>query len=162
MRKTTPYAAGMLSAMWPAICAGAGDGSASGVPGMAEFDLIGRTFTVIIALVIVIGLLIFTLWLFRRILGMNRFPGIPQGAVSILEIRHIDPKRAITLVRVMDRVLIVAWTDNGVALLGELTPDETSQLDSGSAPVPSGFSDILSRLVRKRTSEGSSGKNTTP
>ena len=146
--------------MWPAICAG--DGSTSVAPGFAEFDLIGRTFTVILALLLVIGLLVLTLWLFRGILRMNRFPGMSQGPVSILEIRHIDPKRAVTLVRVLDRVLIVAWTDNGVALLGELTPDEASRLDTGSAPGPSGFSDILSRLTRKHPATDPSRKNQSP
>ncbi len=122
MKKIFPYALGILSAVCPAFRARAAAGSPVAAPGSPEFDLIGQSLTIVLALFLVIGILILTLWLFRGMLRMNRFPGIPQGPMSILEIRHIDPKRAVTLVRVLDRVLIVAWTDNGVALLGELTP----------------------------------------
>jgi flagellar biogenesis protein FliO len=119
-------------------------------PGSAEFNLFWQSVQVIVALTVTLILLVGTVWLFRKIMRVNRAAGIPGGAIRLLEIQYFDPKKAIALVRVMNRVLIVGWAEQSVTLLGELSPEEAGSLGSRETG-PSVFGNLLSRFTGGQT-----------
>jgi flagellar biogenesis protein FliO len=103
----------------------------------------------IIGLAIVIILLILTLWILRYIIRV-RFSGVDEDTIRVLAMRYIEPKKAIALVRVTDRVLIIGIAEQALTLLGELTPEETEQLHLDAQPRPQVFGSLLARLQRRR------------
>ena len=103
----------------------------------------------IFGLAIVIILLILTLWLMRHLMRL-RTPGMVVDAVDIISIRYFEQKKAIALVRVLERVLIVGISDNSVSLLGELTPEETAGLKISETKTENLFGDILKKIVSKK------------
>jgi flagellar biogenesis protein FliO len=138
-----------------AASAYAAPASAPGAPtGAAEYNLLWQTFQVVLALAVTLVLLIMTVWVFKKIYSANR--AVPGGVVRLIEIRHVDPKKAIALVGVMDRVLIVGWGDNSMTLLGELTPEEASSLAGMQATGPNLFGTLLSRFTVKTPPPGAS------
>jgi len=61
---------------------------------------------------------------------------------------YLGPKKAVALVKVLDRVLIVGVSEQSLSTLGELTPDEIEKLKSGKGNESSGFRNILSGIAR--------------
>ena len=105
----------------------------------------------IIGLAIVIILLILTLWILRYIIR-GRFSGVGEDAICVLAMRYIEPKKAIALVRVTDRVFIIGIAEQALTTLGELTPEETEQLHLDAQPSPQVFGSLLARLRRRGAS----------
>lgn len=134
------------------VFAGAAVDSLAVAPGLPEINLFWQTLQVIIALSLTLVLLVGTVWLFRKIMKFKRFPGISGGAIHVLEIHYMDPRKAIALVKVLDRVLIIGYSEHSISTLGELTPDETVTLTVDRKPDPDLFSTLLSRF-----SKGTSG-----
>lgn len=116
-------------------------------PGAAEFNLLWQSFQVVLALSLTLVLLIGAVWLFKRIIRMNRVPGVPGGAIRLLEIHYVDPKKAIALVKIMDRVMIIGWAEHSVTRLGELTGEEAASLTALRGVEPGIFRNILARFT---------------
>ncbi|MHB9027360.1 MAG: FliO/MopB family protein [Candidatus Latescibacterota bacterium] len=116
--------------------------------GAPEINLLWQTIQVVFALAITIVLLVGAVWVFKKILGFKRFPGIPGGAIRILEIHYLDPKKAIALVKILDRTFIVGYADSSISTLGELTPEETARLDDNRQTESSPFGNILARFTK--------------
>jgi flagellar biogenesis protein FliO len=116
--------------------------------GAPEINLFWQTIQVVFALAITIVLLVGAVWVFKKILGFRRFPGISGGAIHILEIHYLDPKKAIALVKILDRTFIIGYADSTISTLGELTPEETAMLDDNRRTEPSPFGNILARFTR--------------
>ena len=120
-------------------------------PGGPELNLFGQTLQVLFALILTLVLLVGTVWLFRRILRGRVFSGVSGGAIRILEMQYLDPKKAVALVRVVDRVFILGYTESSLACLGELSPDEAARVEkNGSAGASVPFGNILARVMNRR------------
>ena len=104
----------------------------------------------IFALAIVIILLIFTLWLLKYILRF-RTSGIKNGAIDILAIRYIEQKKAIAIIRVLKRVLIIGIAENSISTLGELSSEEIGSLKLDKKTEPGTFGNILSRYMGRKS-----------
>jgi len=107
----------------------------------------------IFALAIVIILLIFTLWLLKYILRF-RTSGIKNGAIDILAIRYIEQKKAIAIIRVLQRVLIIGIAENSISTLGELSSEEIGSLKLDKKTEPGTFGNILSKYMGKKSDSG--------
>ena len=84
-------------------------------------------FRFIIGLAIVIILLILTLWVLKQVMKL-RVSGVADNAVDVLAIRYVEQRKAVALIRVLNRVLIVGIADNSLSTLGELTSEEIGSL----------------------------------
>ena len=83
-------------------------------------------------------------WLLLRWARRGGFGvGPAQRRMALLERLPLDPRRALHLVRVGDRVLVIGTGDGAPQLLIELAADEVP--DPPPAPQPS-FSEVLARL----------------
>lgn len=107
----------------------------------------------IFALAIVIILLILTLWLLKYILRF-RSSGIKHGVIDVLAIRYIEQKKAIAIIRVLKRVLIIGIAENSISTLGELSSEEIGSLKLDKKAEPGIFGNILSRYMGKKSNSG--------
>ncbi|HDY87397.1 MAG TPA: hypothetical protein ENH82_04685 [bacterium] len=104
----------------------------------------------IIALAIVIILLILTLWVLKHIMRL-RVSGIADESLDVIAIRYIEPKKAVVLIRVLKRVLIVGISDNSISTLGELSSEEIGSLQLDKKTEPGVFGNILPNFFRKKS-----------
>ena len=122
------------------------------LPG-AEFNLFWSSVKLFIALMLTLLLLVAVVWVLRKILRANKIPGISGGALNVLEIRYIAPKKAVALVRVLERVFIVGVSENSLTTLGELTSEEIERLGTDVKNEPGAFRNILAGFTRKKEKE---------
>ncbi len=112
-----------------------------------ELNIFGHFITVIIGLAIVIILLILTVWVLKQIL---RFRGsvIADGSIDVLAIKYIEQKKAIAIIRVLKKVLIIGIAENSVTALGELSSEEIDNLELDKKAKPNVFSDIIKKAKK--------------
>ena len=113
-----------------------------------DLNLFIETIKVLSALAITLVLLVVALYFFKKILQVKGVAGAAGGAVQVLEVHHIDPKKKIVLVKVFDRVLIIGCADNALANLGELSSDEIGLLNVEKRSDPGVFKTVLNRFTR--------------
>ena len=92
-------------------------------------------FRFIIGLAIVIILLILTLWVLKQVMKL-RVSGVADNAIDVLAIRYVEQRKAVALVRVLNRVLIVGIAENSLTTLGELTSEEIGSLKLEKKTLP--------------------------
>jgi len=131
-----------------AIRSDGGAGAPDGYPGMG-LDLFFSTVKVTAALALTLVLLVALVWVMKRMMSLRNTYGIAGSDLSVLEMHHLGPKKAVALVKVLDRVLIVGVSEQSLNTLGELTPDEIEKLKAGKGNEPSGFRNILSGIARR-------------
>ena len=86
---------------------------------MASMDLSELGFS----LLAVLGLAIGAIWLIKKLQGgPKKLSG--GGSIEIKETRRLSAKRAMHIVRVQDRLLLLAETESGLTTLSDLTPRE--------------------------------------
>lgn len=107
----------------------------------------------IFALAIVLILLILTLWFLKYIMKLRNSGGM-HGEIDVLEIRYIEPKKAIAIVRVLNRVMIIGLAENSITALGELSSEEIGNLNLDKKPDPGIFRNILSKYKGKKSQNG--------
>ena len=106
-------------------------------------------FQLIFGLAIVIILLILTLWVLRFFMR-SRLSGVAGDAITVLTIRYLDPKKAVALVRVLDRVFIIGVAEQAVTMLGELTPEEASAVQLDATKNRQVFAHIFDRIRNRQ------------
>jgi len=111
-------------------------------------------FQLIFGLAIVIILLILTLWVLRFIMRsrLTGAAGAAGDAVTVLTIRYLDPRKAVALVRIMNRVFIIGVADQSLTTLGELTPEEAGALQRDATNNHQVFANIFDRIRKRRSS----------
>ncbi len=150
MRKTV-YAS-MFSLVFICASAWAQEGDAAdprAINPSPGFDLFLQSVKVVLALGLTLVLLVLAVWLLKKIMQVRRFPGAGAGPVRILAYHYIAPKKAIALVRIVDRVLVLGVADQSITTLGELSPEEIQRIDSEDTGDDGVFSSILSGLTRR-------------
>lgn len=105
------------------------------VPLKPEINLLWSTLKVVTALGITLVILIGVVWIFKKILTVRSIPGFSDGAITVIEMRYIAPKKAVALVKVVQRVFIIGFSDQTLIALGELTADEREILDRNKQSV---------------------------
>ena len=116
----------------------------------SDLNLVLETVKFLAALGLTLVLLVAVLVLLRKIMRGRGAQGVGGASVQVLDIQHIDPKKAIALVRVLDRVLIVGCAEHSLTNLGELSPDDVGRLNvtKDSSVLNSGvFKTILARFT---------------
>ena len=108
---------------------------------------------VFLALIIIVGLIYLTIFLLRKSIYKGSH-GASGDLVRILSSVYLGPKRAIFLVKVAGRILVLGVTDETISTLSEITDEETiSQIVSvsqeGKGTYPQKFSEYLSSLRGK-------------
>lgn len=105
---------------------------------------------ILLLLGLVIALILGAVWIIKRISPQfNRAQG---GAIKILSSTWLGPKKALFLIEVMDRVILVGMTDNNVNSIAEFTDrDEVAILKNRMVDRKSGqsFSSILESFFKK-------------
>lgn len=109
----------------------------------------------IFALAIVLILLILTLWALKR-LSRFRGAGVSDSAIDVLSIRYIERNKAVALVRIVDRVLIIGIAENALTTLGELSSEELDAVTIDATAEPGVFGNVLTRFTGKRSDGGKS------
>lgn len=97
------------------------------------------------ALLVVIVCIYFGIYLLKKTMG-GKYGGTNKlNALEVLESTGVGPKQSVTLIRVGDKSVLVGITGDRMALLTELTAEDTAALLT-SAPVdcePDAFSRML-------------------
>ena len=119
----------------------------------SELNLFGHFIIVIIGLAIVIILLILTVWVLKQILKL-RGSGVVDGAIDVIAIRYLEQKKAVALIRVLRRVLIIGIAENSVTTLGELSSEEIGNLNLDKKTESGVFDNILTRFWIKKSNPG--------
>jgi len=125
----------------------------------SELNLFMSTVKVIFALALTIVLLVAAVWVLKKFLRFNRIPGFSAGAINILEMRYIAPKKAVALVRVLEKVYIIVFSEQTIISLGELSSEEFERLGYKQKPETSVFKNILSGFVRKKKTMNGSAES---
>lgn len=119
----------------------------------SELNFFGHFVIVIIGLAIVIILLILTLWVLKQIIRV-RGSGIADGAIEVLVIKYLEQKKAVALIRVLKRILIVGIAENSVTTLGELSSEEIGNLNLDKKTESGAFGNILKKFWGKKSDYG--------
>lgn len=95
-----------------------------------------------VTLVVVCGLAFVVLYGARR-LGV----GQPSGAARLVGRLPLDARRAIYLVKIGAKVLVVGASEAGLTKLGEM---DEAELPKEEVPKPTDFSEVLARAMGKK------------
>jgi flagellar biogenesis protein FliO len=88
----------------------------------------GPLITTMASLAVVVGLFLLAMWLVRRHLPRGQGP-LPSDVLEVLGRATIGNRQPLTLIRLGDRLLLVATNSQGVETLSEITdPDEVTRL----------------------------------
>jgi flagellar biogenesis protein FliO len=88
----------------------------------------GPLVTTMASLAVVVGLFFLVMWLVRRHLPRGMGP-LPSDVLEVLGRAAVGQKQSVTLLRLGDRLLLVAISAAGIETLSEITdPDEVTRL----------------------------------
>ena len=109
---------------------------------------------VVLYLALIVGLIYLTLYVLRKYVYRPPLQGAAQAHLRVLTSVFVAPKKAIYLVKVVDRILVLGATDSGMTTLAEITDPEAIgrleaalQADSGRSDKT--FADYLGMFKRK-------------
>lgn len=108
----------------------------------------GSAVQMVLGLAVVIGLLLASLWLIKRL-------SAPRGAAAGLKVlgaAPVGPRERVVLVEIAGKVLVLGVTSGNVSALHTLSADELGDFDPGapSHPAPGGFGGRLKRAMEQR------------
>lgn len=98
-------------------------------------------------LLFIFALMFGVLFIVRKYLHTK--PHFVNDNLKILTSLHLQPKKAIYLIKVFDKVMLVGVSDNSISALGEISSSEIlHKLEaSESARHGKGFAEILSQWI---------------
>ena len=124
----------------------------------------GTIVNIISSLAIVLGLFFLVAWMMRR--GTSRSGGaLPSDVVQVLGRAQLSPKQQMHLLRVGDKLVLVAITPGGVRTLTEVTdPNEVTRLATACEAASAGsatesFRQVLSQLGNQPAIGGFFGRD---
>ena len=141
----------LLSASVPATACAAGQGSAGG------FSFVAGFFQMLASLAVVIGAVIVTQKLIKRLMGGGLVKRTAPSYIRVVENRFIAPKKSLMLVEVGGEYLLLSSTDTGLNLVKQIDMIESIEVvDDGGTGISG--QDMLSSVtgfVRTRLGGGS-------
>jgi flagellar protein FliO/FliZ len=125
-------------------------------------SLFSAVIKMISALALVIALVYGALYLLRRLMGRRLRGSGGKGSLEVLETTYVGQHKAISLVRVGQRSVLVGVTDNQITTLTELDNEETEEIlgTSPQAARTESFPGVLSGAVDKLKNIGLRKKQT--
>ncbi|HMR80933.1 MAG TPA: flagellar biosynthetic protein FliO [Polyangiaceae bacterium] len=102
-----------------------------------------------VTLLAIIALAVLVLYAARRV-GVGK----PGGPLSLVGRLPLDGRRAIYLIRVGGKVFVVGGSEAGLSKLGE---GEDDGLTLTADPPPAAFSEVLSRVLSKKSPSSEAG-----
>jgi flagellar protein FliO/FliZ len=90
--------------------------------------VVGAMVKMICALALVIALVYGALYMLRRLMGRRLKGSGGAGSLEVLETTYVGQHKAISLVRVGNRSVLVGVTDNQITTLTELDAEETEEI----------------------------------
>jgi len=117
---------------------------------LGEGNLIGALLKMLSALAIVVAVVFGSLYLLRRLMGRRQVGSRGCDALEVLQTTYVGPHKAISLVRVANRSVLVGVTDSQISMLSELDAAETEQIRAEtSQPEREPFSNMLRNASEK-------------
>ena len=104
------------------------------------------TFDLVIKLGLVIGLIYLTMWALRRFMSGARASRSAPGRLSVLDTTLLAPNRAVYLVEVADRVLVLGSTANALNTLAEITEPNAIEVLKRATPPPEALPNFAEQL----------------
>lgn len=121
----------LLLACMPVTALAAGQGSTGG------FSFISSFFQMLASLAVVIGAVVVTQKLIKRLMGGGLVNRTAQSYIRVVENRFIAPKKSLMLVEVGGEYLLLSSTDNGLNLIKQIDMIETIEVvDDRGTGVP--------------------------
>lgn len=102
-----------------------------------------------VTLLAIIALAVLVLYAARRV-GVGK----PGGPLSLVGRLPLDGRRAIYLIRVGGKVFVVGGSEAGLSKLGEVEDDGLTLI---ADPPPAAFSDVLGRVLSKKSPNSEAG-----
>jgi flagellar protein FliO/FliZ len=90
--------------------------------------VVGAMVKMVCALALVIALVYSALYMLRRLMGRRLKGSGGAGSLEVLETAYVGQHKAISLVRVGQRSVLVGVTDNQITTLTELDVEETEEI----------------------------------
>jgi len=105
----------------------------------------------IAALVVVVVAIYGFLFVLKMMMGRRFSPNNHNRMIEVLETTYVAQKKAVSLVRVSNRAVLVGISDNGLTALAEISPEETSKIMTEYAghEKASGFGGVLRDVSTK-------------
>lgn len=102
------------------------------------------------ALIVVIVIVYLALYFLRRMMGRRYGHTAGGELLEILQTAYVGPHKAVSLVRIADRSVLIGVTDHQVSVLTELDAAETSKLlNAAGNGERESFADVLKKTVQK-------------
>lgn len=95
---------------------------------MPEGDVVMALIKMVSALLIVIGMVYGALFLLRRMMGRKNGCNANGDILEVLQTTFVGQNKAISLVKIANRSVLVGVTDHQVTLLSELSAAETEEI----------------------------------
>lgn len=86
---------------------------------LAQPDLLTASLKMIAGLALVLGLILLLYYLFSR-KGLGFLPAARNGAIKVIEMRHLMPQKAVCLIEVNGEPMLLALGTDRVELLARL------------------------------------------
>ncbi|AQT77389.1 flagellar biosynthetic protein FliO [Chlamydia gallinacea] len=103
------------------------------------------------SLVLVLTLFGIGVWIFKKFLKSKGQSFGNHSTIKILDRRSINPKTCIYLIRVVNKILIIAETNDRITMLSEFPPDTdiNALLKNDENKNSFSTSDVLSKSIKK-------------
>ncbi|MGD9141179.1 MAG: flagellar biosynthetic protein FliO [bacterium] len=118
------------------------DEAGPGSPMMGQ-DMRTMSMKIIGSVVLVVGLLYAVMYAMKRFGPGLRLGGIKENAISVMHKRHIAPKKAIYILKIGQRSMVVGVTDSQINHLADLTEEDLESISAEDAPKGGGFRQYL-------------------
>lgn len=120
-----------------------------------ETGFLAIAFGILWKLILVVALIWFTVWFMKRFLHLGSASPAPEGGVRVLSVTHLDPRHAIYVVEVGERLLILGAGAESLSLLAEIgTPVERNALKERLKEPGAGFGSYLSEWASRMAHGG--------
>jgi flagellar biosynthetic protein FliO len=136
----------VLLSFFPDAKTGSGDTvveeAGPGAPLMGH-DMTTLGVKIIGSVVLVVGLLYAAMYAVKRFGPGLKLGGIKENAISVMYKRHIAPKKAIYILKIGQRSMVVGVTDSQINHLADLTEEDLESIRVEEAPKGNSFKQYL-------------------
>lgn len=115
------------------------------------FNTFGPVVRMIAALLFVILCIYFGLFILKRMTGHQDRGLAGNDSLKVLQTTYLAPKRSVSLVKIANRSIIIGVTENQLSLLGELSEEETAEIEMSAetSREPDKFGRFLNSAIEK-------------